>query len=417
MFKHSIWAALCMAAAWSNGQSLASQDQGMGHQHHMSDQMPMSMKGAFTTQMSQEGSGTSWLPAASPMYMLMLGNFNGWDVNFMGLGTLNWVDAGGKRGESQFFSNSMVMLMAQRENLQFRFMGSLEALTNGKKGYPNLFQTGETLNGEALVDRQHPHDAIMELSATYSFDINGKSKGFIYIAPMGEPAIGTTAFQHRPSSVENPEAPINHHWNDGTHISSGVVTAGVNIADKWKIEGSLFTGREPDENRWDIDPIKLDSVSGRISYNPDPFWSFSASYGFIKEPETLEPNEDQHRIVLSAFHQTGRWSLGAIFGRNIKSLGDSDAFSLEASYLAPWGTFFGRFESVDKDELANVPTGSYKVNKFTVGGIRNFLTRDGFEYGVGAYLDFFSFPSSLDSFYGRNPVSVGVFLRIRPTRM
>ena len=221
----------------------------------------MSMKGAFTTQMSQEGSGTSWLPAASPMYMLMLGNFNGWDVNFMGLGTLNWVDAGGKRGESQFFSNSMVMLMAQRENLQFRFMGSLEALTNGKKGYPNLFQTGETLNGEALVDRQHPHDAIMELSATYSFDINGKSKGFIYVSPMGEPAIGTTAFQHRPSSMENPEAPINHHWNDGTHISSGVVTAGVNVADKWKIEGSLFTGREPDENRWDIDPIKLDSVS------------------------------------------------------------------------------------------------------------------------------------------------------------
>jgi hypothetical protein len=388
----------------------------LNQMHVMSDSMEM-MPGAFTKTMSQEGSGTAWLPASSPMYMKELGDFNGWKLNFMGLGTVNWADAGGKRGESQFFSNSMGMVMAQKGPLQLRVMGSLDPLFNGKEGYPNLFQTGETANGMPLKDRQHPHDGIMELSATYSVDLGQENRAFLYAAPVGEPALGTAAFQHRPSAWENPEAPINHHWNDGTHISSGVVTAGVNLADKWKIEASAFTGREPDENRWDIDPIRLDSASGRLTFNPNKDWSLSASYGFIKEPESLEPGIDQHRIVLSAFNQHGDLSLGAIWARNIKLGENSDALSLEASYAKPWGTVFGRAEWVDKDELVDVPTGSYRVGKFTLGGIKNLNSRNGWEFGLGAYVGLYSIPSSLNSFYGRSPVTAGVFLRIRPGKM
>ncbi len=384
------------------------------HVHPMPDDMG-TMKGTFTSNMAQEASGTSWLPANSPMHMKSLGSWQGWDLNFMGLGTINWADAGGKRSESQVFGNSMLMLMAQRENWQVRFMGSLDPLTNGKEGYPNLFQTGETAFGKPLKDRQHPHDGLMELAVTYSFDVAQGTKGFIYLAPMGEPALGTAAFQHRPSAWENPEAPISHHWNDGTHISSGVVTAGLNLNDRWKIEGSVFTGREPDENRWDIDPIKLDSASGRVTYNPTANWSLSASYGFLKEPETLEEGS-QHRTVLSAFHQLGDWSLGAIWGRNYTGHGDTNAFALEGTYAKPWGSLFARWENTEKSELVDVPHGTYTVNKFTFGGIRNLGSRDGFEYGLGAYLGFYSFPSSLDSFYGKNPVTVGVFLRIRPGR-
>ncbi len=385
------------------------------HVHPMPDDMG-AMRGVFTSSMSQEASGTSWLPANSPMHMGSLGTFNGWDMSYMGLATANWVDTGGRRGESQMFGNSMLMLMAQRENWQVRFMGSLDPLTNGKKGYPNLFQTGETAFGEPLKDRQHPHDGIMELAVTYSFDVSSGTKGFLYLAPVGEPALGTAAFQHRPSAWENPEAPINHHWNDGTHISSGVVTAGVNLADRWKIEGSVFTGREPDENRWDIDPIKLDSASGRLTFNPTADWSLSASYGFLRSPETLEDG-DQHRLAFSAFHQRGDWSLGAIWSRNITHHGDTDALAVEASYSTSAGSLFGRWERVEKDELVNVPSGTYTINKFTLGGVRNFAVRDGFEYGVGAYVGLYSFPSALDSFYGRNPVTVGMFLRVRPGRM
>lgn len=383
--------------------------------------MDMNMKGAIGTDMSQEGSGTTWLPANSPMYMKNLGVFGGYDVNFMGLGTVNFADSGGKRGESQWFSNSMLMFMAQKEigddTLAFRFMGSLDPFADGKKGYPNLFQTGETAFGEPLKDRQHPHDLIMELAATYSKPLSENVRGFLYLAPVGEPALGTSAFQHRPSSWEMPEAPINHHWNDGTHISSGVVTAGVNIAETWKIDASLFTGREPDENRYDIDPIKLDSASGRITFNPTRNWSLSASYGFLNDPESLEPGVDVHRIVLSALHQRGNLSLGAIWARNIKHGENSDAFSLEGTYANAGGSLFARFEHVDKDELVDVPEGIYKINKFTLGGVRNFARSGGFEYGVGAYLALYSFPSSLNDYYGKNPVSFGIFLRVRPEKM
>lgn len=385
------------------------------HVHPMSDDMGP-MKGAFTNSMSQEGSGTSWLPASSPMHMKSLGLWQGWDLKFMGLGSLNWVDAGGNRGESQFFANTMLMLMATKENLQVRFMGSLDPLTNGKKGYPNLFQTGETAFGEPLKDRQHPHDGVMELAVTYAFDIVPGTKAFLYLAPVGEPALGTAAFQHRPSAWEIPEAPINHHWNDGTHISSGVATIGVNLADRWKFEGSAFRGREPDENRWDIDPIKLDSVSGRLTFNPNQDWSLSASYGFLKEPETLEEGS-QHRVVLSAFHQRGDWSLGAIWSRNYTGHGNTDAFALEGTYAKSWGSLFGRFEAVDKDELVDVPESKYRINRLTVGGVKNLAARDGFEYGLGAYIGFFSFPSALDSFYGKNPITLGLFFRIRPSKM
>jgi hypothetical protein len=385
------------------------------HVHPMSDDMG-SMRGIFTSAMSQEASGTSWLPANSPMHMKSLGNFSGWALSLMGLATVNWADAGGDRGDSQAFANSMLMLMAQRDNWQVRFMGSLDPLTNGRKGYPNLFQTGETAFGEPLKDRQHPHDGIMELAVTYSFDITPETKGFVYLAPVGEPALGTAAFQHRPSAWENPEAPINHHWNDGTHISSGVVTAGINLADQWKIEGSLFTGREPDENRWDIDPIKLDSASGRLTFNPTPDWSLSASYGSLKDPETLESGS-QHRAVLSAFHQRGDLSLGAIWSRNYTHHGDTDAFALEGTLSKPLGSLFGRWEMVEKDELVDVPGGKYKINKFTFGGIKNLGVKDGFEYGIGAFVGLYAFPSSLNSFYGKNPISLGLFLRIRPARM
>jgi hypothetical protein len=57
---------------------------------------------------------------------------------------------------------------------------------------------------------------------------------------------------HRASIMDSPEAPITHHWLDSTHITFGVVTAGVVVGD-WKLEASRFRGREPDESRFDIE--------------------------------------------------------------------------------------------------------------------------------------------------------------------
>ena len=208
------------------------------------------------------------------------------------------------------------MLMANRpvgkDRLQLRTMLSLEPLTVTPGGYPMLFQSGEQYHGKPLVDRQHPHDLFMELSARYTHPLGKDSAAFIYAAPSGEPALGPTAFMHRLSAMDNPLPPITHHWQDSTHIEFGVLTLGA-----WKrnvqVEGSYFTGREPNEFRYDFTPFHMDSFSGRISYNPSRNWSMQASYGYLHSPEQLRPDEDIRRIDSLGYLRPAtesRWVLG-----------------------------------------------------------------------------------------------------------
>ncbi len=401
----------------------------MPHEMPMGEQMG-EMKGTQGDwSMSRQGSGTSWIPESSPMFMKMLPSRNGFDLGVMGSLSLNYADAGGKRGDSQLFSSSMGMLMARRGYadggvLGFQLMASLDPVFNGKKGYPNLFQTGETANGMPLRDRQHPHDLLSEIAVSYSRPVSGNMRAIGYFGIIGEPALGGSMFLMRPSGMENPEAPIGHHWFDATHVSFGVATLGLAVADKWKVEASAFNATEPDENRYNIDKLKFNSYSGRISYNPDPNWSLQASYGFLREPEPLmNPGMSHHRLTASIMHSRpmsngDNLSMALTFGSNIAA-GETptNAIGLEATYYKPNTAYFARFERVDKDELVGVPAGTYAINKLTFGGVRKIAERDGMEVGVGGFIGLYAFPSSLQPVYGKSPVSFGMFLRIRPSRM
>ena len=180
-------------------------------------------------------------------------------------------------------------------------MMSLDPLTEGGRGYPLLFQTGESWNGEALHDRQHPHDLFDELSFSFSQKFDHDFSGYIYFGYPGEPALGPPAFMHRPSAMDDPDAPIGHHWQDSTHITFGVATL-VCVWRNIKIEGSIFTGREPDEDRYDFDQPRFDSYSGRLSWNPTRNLALQVSYGYIKSPEALEPELNIHRTTASAIY-------------------------------------------------------------------------------------------------------------------
>lgn len=375
--------------------------------------------------MAREGSGTSWLPDSSPMWMKHLPKSGRYDLDAMGFMTFNLSDAGGLRGESRGYSNSMMMLMARRETgggtLGMSFMASLDPVFNGEFGYPNLFQTGETAYGAKLVDYQHPHDLVAEAAVSYSHPVGGGGNVFVYAAPVGEPALGGPTFMHRPSGMEIPEAPISHHWFDSTHISWGVLTGGYSTP-TWQVEGSLFNGHEPDENRYSPDPVSLNSASGRFTFNPTRDLSFSASYGYLNSPESSEPGVDQHRLTLAAvwskpLPRGDNLSATAAFGRNMLHGDHSDAFLAEATYLTHGTSWFARWEHVDKDELVGVPDGSYVVNKFLFGATRDVAKWEGLDVGVGAYAGLYLFPSSLEPFYGKNPLTLGAFIRIRPERM
>jgi hypothetical protein len=275
---------------------------------------------------------------------------------------LQFLDESGDRGSDQAGSINWVMGMAQRTGpgrVMLRGMLSAEPWTIGGCGYPDLLASGERCNGEAIHDRQHPHDLMMELSARYDAPLAGSLRWQVYGGPVGEPALGPVAYPHRISAFPNPLAPIGHHWLDSTHITFGVLT-GALYGQRWKSEISVFNGREPDEDRADFDLGTLDSVSGRVWFLPTAKLALQFSAGQLAEAETTETGEvsDLTRVTASAtYHTTVReqdweqalWATTIAWGRNIESGHGSNAILAETNFTVhDRDSWFARFEAVGK---------------------------------------------------------------------
>ena len=386
----------------------------------------MAMPGAFGGYaMSREASGTSWQPEATPMPGIMSMD-QGWMTMLHGFANQVYDHQGGPRGATEDFSNSMLMLMADRawgpDTLGLRAMLSLDPLM-GKDGYPLLLQTGETGDGvHPLVDRQHPHDLFMELSASWSHAFDATHSWYVYGGLPGEPALGPPAFMHRASGMDDPEAPISHHWLDSTHVASGVVTLGY-VLGQLKIEASAFHGREPDQFRWRIEGGSLDSGSARLTWNPAPDWSLQLSQGYIHSPEQLQPTVNQHRTTASAMYDhpldVGNWATTLAWGRDDNRPGHSlDAYLLESEWQ--WHsahTVFLRLERVQEDELFDqVPVLAGQVigvSKLSLGYIHDWQLGDHLYGGLGALGSLYDLPTAADSAYGGSPRSYMVFARIK----
>src|ERR1700740_157013 len=221
-----------------------------------------------------------------------------WELMAHGVLFLTYNQQGGPRGVGKAESVNVLMLMEQHKlgkgTLLLRQMFSAESLTSPHPGFPLLFQTGETYHGQPLVDHQHPHNVFAELSALYTLPVSEKISWLLYGGPSGEPALGPVTYLHRQSASENPAAPLSHHLQDSTHTSFGVVTTGI-IIDRFKIEGSAFNGREPNEERWSIQLAPLDSWAGRVSIAPTRNWTAQYSYGRLQHPEAAEPGNEKRQ--------------------------------------------------------------------------------------------------------------------------
>jgi hypothetical protein len=324
---------------------------------------------------------------------------------------------GGPRGGDEFIAPNWWMGMASRNTLrgQFTFTGmlSLDPATVGRDGYRELFQTGEALDGRPIVDRQHPHDFFMQLSATWRTVLPGQTGVTLSGGPVGEPALGPVAFMHRASAMGNPTAPLGHHMFDSSHISFGVVTAAVDRG-RWMVEGSVFNGREPDDNRWDFDFGRLDSVSGRIWFRPNPHWELQLSTGHLVQPEQLEPGNIERTTASASWTRIDGSNVDAVtlaYGRNDTDHGASNAVLLEGARHSGASTWYGRFEARQADITAQDT-----VLALTLGGVRDLLHVRGFEGGPGADVTFNRTPDAFVAAYGAHPVSFRVFFRLRPAK-
>jgi hypothetical protein len=384
---------------------------------------------------SRAASGTAWQPDATPMRALHA-RAGAWELMLHGNAFLQYVDEGGSRGSEQLGSVNWVMGMARRPlaggELGLRAMLSAEPVTVGECGYPVLLQSGEACDGEALHDRQHPHDLFMELAAEYERELTPGLGLQLYGGPVGEPALGPVAFPHRASGEVSPSPPISHHWQDATHISFGVVTAGL-FGRSWKLEGSLFNGREPDENRWDLDSAPLDSYSGRLWYLPGERWAFQFSAGRLTGAERAGDGAgavDVDRYTASGSYVAPRpgggvWATSAVWGLNREAGAATGSLLLESSLeLTPRHALFGRAEWVQKTghDLA-LPSPApedevFEVSQLLGGYLYRLPAVRGWEPGIGGRISMSLLPAELEPWYGsRAPVGFGVWLRLAPASM
>ena len=404
--------------------------------HSMQADVPMSHAFSLHLPMSRNGSGTGWLPDASPMYGYML-HSKKWMYMLHGSVFLryNSQDVAGKgtRGDDRFDAPTWFMLMGQRrvgKNGLFHFntMLSLDPLIEGGRGYPLLFQTGESYQGLPLADRQHPHDLVAELSVSYAHAFSKNTDVFVYAGYPGEPALGPVTFMHRPSALDNPNSPISHHWVDATHITFGVVTVGVREG-RFRLEASSFTGREPNENRYSFDKPRFDSWSGRLSFNPSASWALQVSHGYVKSPEALHPGENVHKTTASAIYSLAmgdesRLNATALWGLNKqRDHKGENAFLLEAALRKNKSALYTRYEFTEKsaEELVLAPLfdphDRFGVHAWTLGFNRDLLEWSNNRIAAGGQWSVYSAPARLDALYGRFPMAVQVYIRLYPALM
>lgn len=397
---------------------------------------PMSHAFSLNLPMNRNGSGTGWLPDASPMYGYML-HSKKWMYMFHGniFIRYNNQDIGNKgtRGDTKVDAPNWFMAMGQRRVGQkglfhFNAMFSLDPLFGGD-GYPLLFQTGETFEDKPLVDRQHPHNLFSELSIAYTQSFTKDIDAFVYLGYPGEPALGPIAFMHRPSSLNNLDSPLGHHWQDATHITFGVATVGFRYK-ILKVDGSIFTGREPGEARYGFDKPKFDSYSYRLTVNPARTLSAQFSQAFIKSPEPIDPDEDVTRTTASVLHSlplTGEnHFLTSSFVWGYNDSGDDhqeNSYTLESNLQLDRFAIYGRLENVEKsagellleDQFEDHEL--FNINALTIGLNYTIVRGWSTNLALGVQGTAYSADERLDAIYGNNPKSLEIYMRISPALM
>jgi hypothetical protein len=403
--------------------------------HHGSHGMGMGMDppATFIEQiLEHDTAGTSAEPASTPHEMLMKQE-DAWMLMFHGGGFLVSQQQTGRRGGGKAFGASWLMPMAQRQvgpgTLSARVMLSLDPATITNRRYPELFQLGETAFGRPLVDGQHPHDFFMELALLYDVKLGERTLLSFYAAPVGDPAMGPEAYAHRVSASEDALAPLGHHLQDSTHIADDVITVGLTYKIA-RVEASAFHGREPDENRWNVDAGAINSWSARLTINPAANWSGQYSITRLKSPEQLFPDEDTLRMTASVTYNRpfarGNWASTLLWGRNR----DIPSGQVLNGYLAESTVRFARhnyawtrIENVDRtNELLlgenPLPPGFNerflaRVQAYSFGYDREFNFIPHVSSALGGQYTLYAAPSSLDSIYGAHPMGVLLFLRLR----
>jgi hypothetical protein len=417
------------------------QDRQQQSQMHMDPGMQMDMPGMHmvvdpsSTLLMEESSGTSAQPRAWAMPMVVT-QTGGWQLSWMGQAFIvdvqqshvNTPPGNLQRGGDKLYSTNWGMLSARHSlaggTVMLRTMLSLEPATVTDRQYPELFQTGETAFGQPIANGQHPHNLFMEIGTQYAHSF-GKTTLNLYYAPVGDPALGPTAYPHRASAAELPQAALGHHYEDSTHIANNVTTAEL----AWRrlhLEAGGFYGREPGENRWTIDFGPMDSWTTRVTWLPAHDWQAQVSTARLHHPEAISAG-DEERTTASVEYAAGERAASVIWGRDYKTAGRYAVNAVTAEGVLPLShknDLTARFEWSQRDELfagqpaleATLPRW-FDISAFTGGYMRRIGHWHDADFGIGANATAYGIGApanrALSNVYSDHPWGVSVALRVR----
>lgn len=373
--------------------------------------------------------------------------WRGWDLRLDGVAFAQFLYETGNRHRTggadgrQFGSVNWGMALARRAAGNGRFgvraMLSAEPWTIGGCGSLNLLATGEVCENDTIHDRQQPHDAVMELAIDYEHPLLRQWRWQAYAGLAGEPALGPPAYAHRASAMANPIAPATHHWLDGSHITFGVLTVGIHNQ-RWKVEASVFNGREPDEGRVNLDLGAFDSAAGRVSFLPTERFALQVSIGRLREARVDFLEQSPHpatKVTASVtYHRplgaTGIWATTVAYGahRGRETIVGAPAdFNTSALMAESSVTVSGRHTLFGRAEVFGMPAhhlhaaefgdAIVTMGKVQLGYLRHFHAMKGVVPGIGATASVSLIPALLAPRYGgRAAPSVGFFFNVRPAR-
>lgn len=337
------------------------------------------------------GTGTGWLPDQSPL-LAAVPHFGDWGLLMHGTIYTGYDYYSSDRGGRRFFGRNTLMgaLFRTFEHSEwlFRCALSLEPLTIGARGYPQVLQSGQTANGERIHDRMYALDFFRELAATYSWEVTRDWAATVYAALAGEPAIGPVTFTQRVSASPDPLAPLGFVAQEASHASFGVLTVGA-FTRSFKLEASWFNGELPGDHRYTLAIRRPDSYAARVNWNPYPWLSTQISYAYLGSPITTEPGRSQHRFSASATYT--RWNpndsgLAATlsFGQRVDSRANGNTSLMAEAYwnLDGHHAIFGRWDLLQKSGAELVlpePT----TELFAIGALGA-----GYIYYFGPYITF-----------------------------
>jgi hypothetical protein len=294
-------------------------------------------------------------------------------------------------------------------------MGTVEQLTVGHKGTPQLFQTEN-------IDNMHPHDYLMalEFRDVIKLGASDNQELTFLFAPRGAAAVGPVPFMHRASAEGNPDAPLGHGLQDGFHDVSTVLGVAYRNS-RTTVEATAFSGHAIS---WPFPMHHIDSYGVRLIQEIDDHVLIGASYADVLSPDAAGRAEHEKFIAgwLATSHKIHGATLKSSFIWGQVRAGQDAAlnsFLAEAVYQRGMNKLYGRAEilQIRPDQLDLVPlngsTNAKWVKALTLGYERTLIEKGPVSVFLGGSFTKDFAPMEFRPDYGSGQRGAKLYFRVK----